>query len=135
MMVVDSSALIELVIAGPQAAAVQRALAASTSERVVSAANWLEVHIVLRRRFGGVYDRAAGEVATLMGAFAVNIAPVSLGQAEIAIGAFKRFGQGAGGGALNFGDCFAYALARDRNDDLLLIGADFAKTDVRAARL
>ncbi|NWG54901.1 MAG: type II toxin-antitoxin system VapC family toxin [Hydrogenophilaceae bacterium] len=47
--------------------------------------------------------------------------------------AFDRYGKGAGGGALNFGDCFAYALAKVRNDSLLFVGDDFRRTDVRAA--
>lgn len=62
------------------------------------------------------------------------ITPVSPQQVEIARDAFRRYGKGSGHGArLNFGDCFAYALARYRDEPLLFIGNDFALTDVTPA--
>lgn len=55
------------------------------------------------------------------------------GHASAAMAAFDRYGKGVGGGALNFGDCIAYALAKVRNDSLLFVGDDFRRTDVLAA--
>ena len=64
----------------------------------------------------------------------IDIEPVSVLQAKIAREAYRDFGRGSGHPAqLNFGDCFAYALARDTGQPLLFKGNDFSQTDVRPA--
>jgi ribonuclease VapC len=63
----------------------------------------------------------------------VTLEPVTLEQGEIAREAFYSFGRGRHSAALNFGDCFAYALAKSRNEKLLFEGNDFGQTDVRVA--
>lgn len=135
-MVVDSSAVIELAIKGPTHEAVRKALSAAVGARVISAVSWVECHIVARRRFGEVgYARAAGDIDSLLRAYTMQIWPVSVGQAKLAINAFNHFGKGAGGGALNFGDCFSYALAKQRDDELLFVGNDFSRTDVKPVQV
>lgn len=69
-----------------------------------------------------------------MSRYKISIEPVTEAQARIARQAYRRFGKGNGHPArLNFGDCFAYALARDRNEPLLFVGNDFIHTDIRSA--
>ena len=68
-----------------------------------------------------------------LAAWGVEIVPVSLTQARLAAEAFTRFGRGRHPARLNYGDCFAYALARDRNEPLLFKGDDVARTDVQPA--
>jgi ribonuclease VapC len=64
----------------------------------------------------------------------IAIEPVTERQARIAREAYRDFGKGSGHPArLNFGDCFAYALAKDKNEPLLFKGTDFAETDVASA--
>jgi ribonuclease VapC len=64
----------------------------------------------------------------------IEVVPVSVEQARIARAAYRDFGRGSGHPAgLNFGDCFAYALAIDRDETLLFKGDDFSHTDVRSA--
>jgi ribonuclease VapC len=64
---------------------------------------------------------------------AVRIVPVTAAQAELARAAYRRFGRGNHPARLNFGDCFAYALARETGEALLFKGEDFSRTDVTAA--
>ena len=74
------------------------------------------------------------EVSDFLESAAITIEPVTERQARIAREAYRDYGKGSGHPAgLNFGDCFAYALARDRNEPLLFKGDDFATTDVRPA--
>jgi ribonuclease VapC len=134
-MVIDSSAIIDLAIKGPTHDAVRRALSSAVGARVISAVSWVECHIVARRKFGDVgYARASSDLDALLRACAMQIWPVSVSHARIAIDAFNRFGKGAGGGARNFGDCFSYALAKHHDDDLLFVGEDFKRTDVKVAK-
>jgi ribonuclease VapC len=61
------------------------------------------------------------------------VVPVSLQQVRLARDAYRRFGRGNHAAGLNFGNCFAYALAKERDLPLLFKGSDFARTDVRPA--
>ena len=65
--------------------------------------------------------------------FAIEIIPVSARQASLARKAFQRFGRGRHPARLNFGDCFAYALAKDHSAPLLFKGKDFSQTDIAVA--
>lgn len=70
----------------------------------------------------------------MLAALAVEIVPVTVEQARLAFDAFKRFGKGRGAKAsLNYGDCFAYGLAKELDAPLLFKGGDFAQTDIRPA--
>lgn len=124
-MVVDTSALIAILLQEEDAQAYADALAA-TATAALSAASYVELAIVSLSR--GVRGRAELE-ATLADA-AIEIVPVTLDQARLAAGAYDRYGKGRHAAALNFGDCFAYALAKSRGEPLLFKGTDFGLTDV-----
>ena len=64
---------------------------------------------------------------------AIEVAPFTAGQAALACEGLRRFGKGRHPAGLNLGDCFAYALARERGEPLLFKGEGFARTDVRRA--
>jgi ribonuclease VapC len=126
--IVDSSALIAISRGEPESAVCFRALLDSLLTRI-SAANWLEATIVV----DGWHDpEASRELDALIERFKVVVEPVTVHQARTAREAYRRFGRGSGHPArLNFGDCFAYALAKDLDEPLLFVGQDFIHTDVR----
>jgi len=113
----------------PEAERIARALAA-TPERSLSAANLLEAGIVMQARRG---DEGARDLDLLLAKLNVEIVPFTARQAEIARKAFRRYGRGRHDAELNFGDCCAYALAKDESAPLLFKGDDFSKTDVAIA--
>jgi ribonuclease VapC len=128
--IVDSSALIAILRAEPDAPVYAAALAAS-EETLLSAANHLETAIVVDSTGDPVASRRFDE---LLRAARVDIAAVTVEQAHLARAAYRDFGRGSGHPArLNFGDCFAYALTRARDDSLLFKGEDFLHTDLRPA--
>ena len=129
-MILDTSALIAILRDEPEAAACARAIEAA-SHRRISAANFVEAAIVIdgsrdpvaSRRFDDFVEEAD-----------LIIEPVSEAQARIAREAYRDFGRGSGHPArLNFGDCFAYALARAKGEPLLFKGGDFTDTDIAPA--
>jgi ribonuclease VapC len=96
----------------------------------MSAGTYLGTAIVIEARYGyeGIRD-----LSFFLQAAAIELVPFDAEQAEIAREAYARYGKGRGGAGLNFGDCFAYALAKLRDEPLLFKGDDFARTDVMAA--
>ncbi|MEZ4500712.1 MAG: type II toxin-antitoxin system VapC family toxin [Thermomicrobiales bacterium] len=131
-MIVDSSALIAIALGEPSSPHLLEILAGADSVKI-SAANWLELWMVLDRRTTEADRNLVDEILLRLG---VDVAPVTAGQAKIARSAWHRFGKGSGHPAhLNFGDCFAYALASDFGESLLYVGDDFGHTDIRSARL
>jgi ribonuclease VapC len=128
-MIIDTSALIALLEQEPEAERIAHALAA-TSERMLSAANLVETGIVIQVRRG---DDGARDLDLLLAKLRVETVAVTAGQADIARKAFRRYGRGRHATNLNFGDCFAYALAKDKSAPLLFKGDHFARTDVSAA--
>jgi len=126
-MVIDTSALVAILKAEPDAAAFLTKLAAATVCRL-SAANFVEAGLIASRDPTGAH-RAALE--DLVREFGIRIEAVSERQARLAVNAFRRFGKGNGHPAgLNYGDCFAYALAADTGEPLLFKGDDFPRTDL-----
>jgi ribonuclease VapC len=126
-LIVDASALIAIVKAEANARACLQALRASPVNRI-SAANLLEAAIVVDR----FPDPATAVFDGLIQRSAIRVEPVTMAQVSIARDAYRRFGKGSGHPArLNFGDCFAYALAINLDEPLLFIGEDFIHTDVR----
>jgi ribonuclease VapC len=128
-MIVDSSAILAILFDESDAEAYARAIAGADVRRI-SAANYVEVAIVVeaQTREGGsrqfdAFFRRAGLV----------IEPVTEDQAHIARQAYADFGKGRHRAGLNFGDCFAYALAKAKDETLLFKGEDFKKTDINAA--
>jgi ribonuclease VapC len=128
-MIIDTSVLIAMLEQEPEAERIARALAA-TPERALSAANLLEAGIVMQARRG---DEGARDLDLLLAKLNVEIVPFTARQAEIARKAFRRYGRGRHNAGLNFGDCCAYALAKDESAPLLFKGDDFSETDVAIA--
>lgn len=128
-MIVDSSALVAIALAQTEARNLLAALISGPSPRI-SAANLLETYLVIDRR-GEQAKATLQEAVTPIG---IIVEPVTEVQVEIARDAWRRFGKGSGHPArLNYGDCFAYALARHLDEPLLFIGNDFAQTDIKQA--
>jgi ribonuclease VapC len=129
-MIVDSSALLAILRAEPEAASCAQALAAAEDRRI-SAATYLETAIVIDGSREPIASRRLDE---LLREADVRIEPVTEEQARIARHAYRDFGKGSGHPAqLNFGDCFSYALAKATGEPLLFKGNDFLHTDLRAA--
>lgn len=125
---IDTSALVAILRAEAEAPLMIDALGRSP-RHVMSAGTYLEARLVTARR-GSEKDR----LAALIDAAAIEIVPVRPDDARAAAAAFDRFGRRSGHPAkLNFGDCFAYALAKARNVRLLFNGDDFIHTDVTPA--
>jgi ribonuclease VapC len=125
-MIIDTSTLVGLLDQEAEAERLARAIAAAP-ERMLSAANLVETGIVMQVRRG---DEAARDLDLLLAKLKIDIIPVSAKQADIARKAFQRFGRGRHPARLNFGDCFAYALAKDSSRPLLFVGKDFSQTDI-----
>jgi ribonuclease VapC len=128
--IVDTSALIAILRAEPEAAACAAAIERAAHRRI-SAANWLEAAIVIDGSRDPIASRRFDDLVQEAG---LVIEPVTETQARIARIAYRDFGRGSGHPArLNFGDCFAYALARATAEPLLFKGADFTHTDIAPA--
>ena len=95
----------------------------------MSVVNFLEAAIVLESRSGAV---AGQELDAFLEEAAIELAPVTADQAQAARRAWRRFGKGNHPAGLNFGDCYAYALAEATGEPLLFEGRNFALTDVEA---
>lgn len=133
MVVVDSSAVAAILFGEEMAGPLVERLAAAR-ERVMSMVNYVEVGTVLAGRRHTQRERALVELDAFLEEMGISLAAVDAAQARAAMQARVRFGKGMGhGGTLNFGDCFAYALAMAREAPLLFVGDDFATTDVRVA--
>jgi len=128
-MVVDTSALVAILLQEPDADLFIRALA-DASVRLISAVSRVELSFVIEGRKG---DAGRTDVERLLRDGGFDVASVTPEQAEIAIDAFRRFGKGRHRAALNIGDCFSYALAASTDHPLLFKGGDFGLTDIRPA--
>lgn len=97
----------------------------------MSTATYVEATIVADSRFEKVVSRRVDELMSTTG---IELIPLTADQAHLARAAYRDFGRGSGSPArLNLGDCFSYALAKDLDEPLLFVGADFTHTDVRSA--
>ena len=129
-MIVDSSALMAILFAEPEAPACAQAIEAAQHRRI-SAVNFLEAAIVVDGRRDPVIGRRFDD---FLQAAAIIVESVDLDQVTIARQAYRDYGKWSGHPArLNFGDCFAYALARQRGEPLLFKGNDFVHTDIAPA--
>jgi ribonuclease VapC len=128
--VVDTSAVLAMLLGEPEATRFGKIL--RDEKPAISAGSLIEtLRVVLRRRG----ERARVEVYDLLSAFQVRVEPVDEAQVVLAEDGHLRFGKGRGRApaVLNFGDLFAYALARHLNAPLLFKGNDFAQTDIKPA--
>lgn len=126
-MVIDTSALLAILQDEPERRSFNESIEAADS-RVMSVATFIEASILLESRFGAEGLR---DLDQFIERADIELAPVDLEQARIARAAFGRFGKGRHPAALNYGDCFSYALARVLGEPLLFKGEDFSQTDVR----
>jgi len=130
-MVIDSSAMSAVLFNEPEADRLRRAISADPV-RMMSAVSALETSCVVESRRGA---SAGAEFEMFLHKVRIQIRPFDEDQLEIARAAWRRFGRGRHGAALNFGDCAAYALAKATGEPLLFKGSDFAQTDVAAVRI
>jgi ribonuclease VapC len=129
-MVIDSSALIALLLDEPETLSFVAAIAAAQT-RLVSAPTYLETAIVMHARSG---PEAQEKLDRLLAELSAEIVPFTHDHAVLALAAYQRYGKGSGHPAgLNFGDCFTYALAKLRNEPVLFKGNDFLHTDLPIA--
>jgi ribonuclease VapC len=126
VIVVDSSALIAIAFDEPTAGDCIRALEEADSV-LIAAPTLTECLIVATSRGAGV------PMSELLDGFGFTIVPLTEMRARSAAAAYAKWGKGAHAAGLNFGDCFAYAVAQEHGCPLLFVGNDFAKTDLQAA--
>ena len=129
-MIVDTSALVAILRAEPDAMRFAKAIEAADYKRL-SAIGYVETAAVIESAGDPVTKRRFDD---LLREAEITIEPVSVTQAQIAREAYRDYGKGRGHRAkLNLGDCFAYALARELGEPLLFKGKDFSHTDVESA--
>jgi ribonuclease VapC len=128
-MVIDTSALIAILVNEPERSEFVRAIEDAAFCRV-STATFVETSIVLEARYGAEALRILDRFIAKAG---IELLPVDVEQGHAACGAFTRFGKGRHRAGLNYGDCFSYALANVLGEPLLCKGADFSHTDLRLA--
>lgn len=132
LIVVDTSAVLSIILNEDPAPELAKRLTAAT-RREMSAANYVEAGTVLAGRLDIPTD-AAEALDSFLAQAQIDVVPLDAALARLAVTARVRFGKGFGHPAnLNYGDSFAYALAKHRNAPLLFIGNDFSQTDVQAA--
>jgi ribonuclease VapC len=129
-MVVDSSALVAIVLGEPDAEGLLSLISSTHAPIHVSAVSLVESSIMLEARQG---PDATRDLDLLLDGVAAEVSAVDRHQATVAFGAWKRFGKGRHGAALNLGDCFSYALAKSLDQPLLFKGKDFSLTDIAIA--
>ncbi len=128
-MVIDSSALAAILLGEPEQHRFNT-LIDSDRVRLVSAATLVEISIVIEARKGQL---GIAELDLLIRRAQIEIVPVTVEHAQIARSAYHKFGKGRHPAKLNFGDCFAYALARATGEPLLCKGPEFGRTDLLLA--
>ncbi len=128
-MVIDTSALVAILQDEPERRAFNEAIEAAASH-AISVATFVEVSIAMEARHGAEGARDFDHFLERAG---IELVEVTVDQGRAARRAFARYGKGRHRAALNFGDCFAYALASTRGEPLLFKGTDFSATDVLSA--
>ena len=128
-MVIDTSSLIAILLNESERAAFNQAIETAES-RIMSVVSFVEASIVIESRLG---PEGLMALDLLIAKAGIDLVSVDADQAHTARNAFRLFGKGRHPAGLNFGDCFAYALARERGEPLLFKGSDFSLTDVESA--
>jgi ribonuclease VapC len=128
-MVLDTSAIVAILLDEPEATAFARHIE-NDPIRLVAAASRIEVTFVIEGRKGEPGRQRLDRFFQLTGA---EVVPLTPDQVELACDAFRRYGKGRHPAGLNFGDVFAYALAKATGEPLLFKGDDFASTDIGSA--
>ena len=128
-MVIDSSALLAILLQEKEAASFTASIQ-NADVRRISAASYLETAIVIDNRGDVIASREFDRFLRVAG---ITIEPVTARQSLLARQAYRDFGKGRHRAKVNFGDCLSYALAKDLDEPLLFKGIDFTKTDVKVA--
>ncbi len=128
-MILDTSSLVAVIAEEPDAELYIEAISRAPLCRI-SAGNFLELSIVIESQFGSDVLRQCDALFRRVG---IVIEPVTVEHIHVARQAYHDFGKGRHPAGLNFGDCFAYALARATGEPLLFKGGDFGKTDIVSA--
>lgn len=130
-MIVDTSALVAILKSEPEARYFRDQLRDASEPVTISSATLLEAGIVID---GGKNTLLSAQLDEIISDFGIIVAPFTEVQSGLARSAYRQYGKSSGHKAqLNFGDCFAYALAIDTDRPLLFKGDDFSKTDVKIA--
>lgn len=128
-MIVDSSAIVAILQFESDTRELAEAIQEAT-ERRISVVSYVETAMVLDSRRNPALSRRLDD---FLREAQVLLEPVTIEQARIAREAYREYGKGHHRARLNFGDCFAYALAKDKREALLFKGDDFRRTDVEVA--
>jgi len=128
-MILDTSPLVAILAKEPDSELYVDAISRAPRCRI-SAGNFIELSIVIESQFDAEVGRQCDALFRRIG---IVIEPVTIEQAHLARQAFHDFGKGRHAARLNFGDCFAYALAKLTGEPLLFKGEDFRKTDITSA--
>jgi ribonuclease VapC len=129
-MIVDASAILSILFEEPDRKRFSDTLIGHPGDIVMSPVSYLELALRLDR---GETPELSAAIDPLLQKLDVRLVPVEPEQAYLAREAYRRYGTGNHGARLNLGDCFAYALAKARDEPLLFKGDDFRQTDVEAA--
>ncbi|ETX03849.1 type II toxin-antitoxin system VapC family toxin [Candidatus Entotheonella palauensis] len=129
-MVIDTSAVLAILRDEPERRAFNRAIDADDT-RLMSVASFVEASMVMEARHGyeGIRD-----LDLFVARAEIELVPVDINQAHMARQVFRQYGKGRHPAALNFGDCFTYALAKATQEPLLFKGNDFGQTDIVAVQ-
>lgn len=128
-MIVDTSVVIAVLKDEQDAPSIGAILGRSRDCRI-SAVSYVEAGVVVDSNRNPVLSRRLDE---LLRDAEISVEPVTLNQARIAREAYRDFGKGRHRAGLNLGDCFAYALAKEKGESLLFKGDDFCHTDIESA--
>lgn len=128
-MVLDTSALMAILLGEPEAKALSEAIAAD-AKRLLSAFSALETAIVIEAKRGEAGSR---ELDLLIHKAKIEVVPLNAEQSELARKAWRLYGKGHHEAGLNIGDCCSYALSKYSGEPLLFKGEDFSRTDIRPA--
>ncbi|KGN37131.1 type II toxin-antitoxin system VapC family toxin [Knoellia subterranea] len=131
-MVIDSSALVAIVLGESEAEACLKVMETTAEPLLISPITLVESTIVVEARSG---PDAVRDLELLIGEYGIQVSPCAPSDTAAAIEGWRRFGKGRHPAGLNLGDVFPYGLAVSRGDALLFKGEDFARTDVRRALL
>jgi ribonuclease VapC len=127
-MIIDTSALLAILFEEDDAESILARMFTHSGRRI-SAANLLEAGI---KADGHSNPNKGAALDAMIVRLDVQVEPVTLDQARVAREAYRRYGRGNHPAKLNFGDCFAYALAKATGEPLLFKGNDFSQTDITA---
>ncbi len=128
-MIIDSSAVVSILALEREAREFVEAIEKAPDRRL-SAVSYVETAVVLDSRRNPALSRRLDE---FIHEAQVSLEPVTVEQARLARQAYRDYGKGRHRAGLNFGDCFAYALAKEKREPLLFKGDDFRRTDVEVA--